>query len=120
VLVTFDPQEGNVAMELSSILVPAGAEESSASAPADLDLRITNGMSAVNRAVAGQTGGIDLKVLVPFGLGLLSLRQAMAGRGRLTEAPWYLLAWYATETFLKFHGRSTSEDRSPEPAMKGA
>ncbi len=41
---------------------------------------------------------------MPLGLGLLSVRQALRGPDRLGDAPWYLLAWYASETFFKFHG----------------
>jgi copper chaperone CopZ len=111
VLVTFDPQDAHVATELSSLLGPAGTE-SSVSRPIDLDVRITSAIGTVNHAVARSTGGIDLRQLLPFGLGLLSLRQALAGRGRLTEAPWYLLAWYASETFLKLHDRPSEDPQS--------
>lgn len=64
--------------------------------------------SSVNRAVQRRLGGPDLRVLVPLGLGLLAARRAMRGDERLADAPWYVLAWYASETLWKFHGVGTS------------
>lgn len=60
--------------------------------------------SGANRAVGQRLDGTDLRVLVPLGLGLLATRRAMRGDDRLVEAPWYVLAWYASELFWKFHG----------------
>jgi hypothetical protein len=65
---------------------------------------IGEAVSAVNRAVARRVPGSDLRLLVPLGLGLLSARQMVRGRDRVGDAPWYVLAWYASETFLRFHG----------------
>ena len=69
-------------------------------------------VASVNRAVQRRLGGTDLRVLVPLGLGLLAARRAMRGEERLADAPWYLLAWYASETFWKFHGGG-----APAPAQ---
>ncbi len=66
---------------------------------------IADAARGLNRAVARRVPAGDLRLLVPLGLGLLSVRQAMRGRDRLADAPWYLLAWYASETFFKFHGQ---------------
>lgn len=60
--------------------------------------------SSANRAVGRRLDGTDLRVLVPLGLGLLATRRAMRGDDRLADAPWYVLAWYASETFWRFHG----------------
>ena len=46
-------------------------------------------------------GRLDLKMLVPLGLIALVIREVAAGR--TTSAPWYVLAWYAFETFRHFH-----------------
>ncbi len=59
---------------------------------------------ALNGAVVRRTPH-DLRTLVPLGLGLLAARQAMRGPERLGDAPWYVLAWYASETFFKFNGQ---------------
>lgn len=60
--------------------------------------------TAGNAAVARRLGGTDLRVLIPVGLGLMAARRAMRGSQRLADAPWYVLAWYASETFFRFHG----------------
>ncbi len=68
--------------------------------------------TAGNRAVGQRLGGTDLRTLVPLGLGLLAARRAMRGDERLADAPWYLLAWYATETFWRFHGDGGARDQA--------
>ncbi len=60
--------------------------------------------ASADREVAGRLNGTDLRILVPLGLGLLAARRALRGDQRLADAPWYVLAWYASETFSKFHG----------------
>ena len=65
---------------------------------------IATAAAAGNAAVARRLCGTDLRTLVPLGLGLLAARRAMRDQERLADAPWYVLAWYASETYLKFHG----------------
>jgi hypothetical protein len=57
------------------------------------------------------TDGQDLRALLPLGVGLLALRQALRGRGRLDDAPWYVLGWYAFDSFWKLRpsGRQTAQ-----------
>lgn len=69
--------------------------------------------STANRAVGRRLGGTDLRVLVPLGLGVLAARRAMSGDHRLADAPWYVLAWYASETFWKFRGGVAAAPRQP-------
>jgi len=57
---------------------------------------------AVNGMVARTTGS-DLRLLAPLTLGLLSLRRAMRGGPRIGDAPWYVLAWYAWETYAQLN-----------------
>lgn len=64
---------------------------------------VATAAAAGNAAVARRLGGTDLRVLVPLGLGLMAARRAMRGEERLADAPWYVLAWYASETYAKFH-----------------
>ena len=64
--------------------------------------------ATANGAVGRRLNGTDLRLLIPLGLGLLSARSAMHGDQRLGAAPWYVLAWYASETFWKFHGTAPS------------
>lgn len=75
-------------------------------APRSPAAAIGGAASSANRAVGRRLDGTDLRVLVPLGLGLLAARRAMSGDHRLADAPWYVLAWYASETFWKFRGES--------------
>jgi hypothetical protein len=52
-------------------------------------------------------GTADLRTLVPLGLGALALREILAGR--VGAAPWYTLAWWAFDSFLKLQ-----EPRAPQ------
>ncbi|NEP01756.1 MAG: hypothetical protein F6K58_24495 [Symploca sp. SIO2E9] len=71
-------------------------------------------MSAVtdwNQRVARATdSAVDLRFLIPVAFGMLSVRQFIA-KGLMLEAiPWYVLAWYAFDSFIKLH--YTSEPQS--------
>ncbi len=82
------------------------------SAPTDGDpegVRVLGVLSRANDLVARRTKGPDLRTLVPVGLGMLALRQLVRGEQRLVNAPWYVLAWYASETFQKFHAQQRGE-----------
>jgi hypothetical protein len=63
----------------------------------DLDQRLS-------RATNGK---LDIKLLVPTGLGLLALRQiAVSGLG-LGQVPGYVLLWYRFDSFYKLHQRKS-------------
>jgi hypothetical protein len=53
-------------------------------------------------------GTVDLRTLVPLGLGALAVREILAGR--VGPAPWFTLAWWAFDSFLKLQER-----RAPQP-----
>ena len=71
--------------------------------------RVLAALSRANDLVARRTHGPDLRTLVPVGLGMLALRQLVRGKQRLADAPWYVLAWYASETFQRFHAQQRGE-----------
>ena len=48
-------------------------------------------------------GRWDLRSVFPFALGALALRQFVADSGALGAAPWYVLAWYAFDSFWKLN-----------------
>lgn len=53
-------------------------------------------------------GKLDVKLLVPTGLGLLAIRQiAMNGLG-LSQVPGYVLLWYTFDSFYKLHQRKAA------------
>ena len=64
--------------------------------------RVLGALARANDLVAARTHGTDLRALVPVGFAMLALRQLVRGEQRLADAPWYVLAWYASETFQKF------------------
>jgi hypothetical protein len=72
--------------------------------------RVRVAVEAANAVVGRRAGGNDLRTLVPLGFGLLAVRQLIRDDNRLSDAPWYLLAWYASETFQKFHKPAEGEN----------
>ena len=48
-------------------------------------------------------GRWDLRSVVPAAFALLSARQILRDFGALGSAPWYVLAWYAFDSFIKLH-----------------
>ena len=102
-VIDFDPaRTPEIGRRLDELGV--GPAPAPSAAPADPARAIGRGVASANGAVARRLDGTDLRTLVPLGLGLLAARRAMRGDERLADAPWYVLAWYASETFLKFHG----------------
>lgn len=69
--------------------------------PVDPSTRVMTAVSGLDALVPRVAAGHDLRTLVPLTYGLLAARQFFRGEQRLTEAPWYVLAWYASETFQK-------------------
>ncbi len=55
----------------------------------------------LNEKVARATGGIDLRVLVPYGLVVFGLRELLSGTR--ARPPWYTLFWYAFGTYSRFN-----------------
>jgi Heavy metal associated domain 2 len=61
----------------------------------------------LNKRVKESTDGIvDLRFLFPLGLGCLSIRKLMLQGLQLDIIPWYVLAWYSFDSFLKLHASS--------------
>ena len=50
---------------------------------------------------------VDLRFLLPLSFGVLAVRQLIVKGWQLEIIPWYVLAWYAFDSFLKLN--STSE-----------
>jgi hypothetical protein len=77
--------------------------------------RVSEAADRVSSRVGRRLGGSDLRLLFPIALGVLSLRQATRDAPGLDQAPWYVLAWYAYDSFLKLNGGDThgSTDHLP-------
>jgi len=62
------------------------------------------------------SGRWDLRSVVPVAFGALALRQIIRDFGELGAAPWYVLAWYAFDTFWKFHQEHPPAADHAEPS----
>jgi len=122
VTVTFDPDAVDpaalfAAAEAAGVrVVPPighnGAAPGGTGDGTELGERIASVVGRADRRVVAATGGIaDLKTLVPVGLTALAAREILSGRAG--AAPWYVLVWYAFETFTKPRRPEGTADRSP-------
>lgn len=75
---------------------------------------LMNTTSELNAQVGWLTNGmVDLRMLVPIGLSGLALRQLVAKGLQFDDIPWYTLAWYSFDTFLKLHPSPMSQPQLP-------
>jgi hypothetical protein len=76
---------------------------------------VTGAMARLNQRVNQFTeGSVDLRSLVPLLLGLWAMRQFFGkSQSRMRIVPWYALAWYAFDTFMKLN--ASPADTSPTP-----
>lgn len=66
--------------------------------------QVRDTVNELNRQIRWLTNDLlDLRMLMATGLGLFALRQILVRGLRLDEIPWYAVAWYALDTFVKFH-----------------
>ncbi|MBH8565759.1 hypothetical protein I8748_26910 [Nostoc sp. CENA67] len=66
---------------------------------------ISSAVVDLNKRVEQATNGaVDLRLLFPFGLSILAVRQLLKQGWRIDIIPWYVLAWYAFDSFIKLHG----------------
>lgn len=69
-----------------------------------------NLLSDLNTDVDRMTNGVaDLRVILPVGVGLLAVRQLIRQGWKLDDIPWYILAWYAIDIFVKLNAEGESE-----------
>jgi hypothetical protein len=91
------------------LMAAAGVETSSRS--------LTDAVSSLDGRLCSASGGLlSLKLLVPVGFSVLAVLQ-IARRGfEIGGAPWYLLAYFAFESFIRFYG----QEEQCEPAESNA
>lgn len=66
----------------------------------------------LNNDVAKITNGaVDLRLLLPLGLGTLAVTQLLTKGLQIEEIPWYNLAWYAFDAFVKLNAGGESPVR---------
>jgi hypothetical protein len=69
---------------------------------------VLDALTDLDHRVSQLTGGkVDLKLLVPIGLGLLAIRQIWLNGLGLGVVPGYVLLWYTFDSFYKLHQRKT-------------
>lgn len=86
--------------------------------------QVSSAMSRANQWIQSNTeGAVDLRFLVPLMFGILALRQVLAKSSGLNTAPWYVMAWYAFDSFIKLNSESGAVQNLPNndrlPAGKG-
>lgn len=70
---------------------------------------ILDAVTDLDHRISRLTGGkLDLKLLVPAGLGLLALRQVTTNGLGLGQVPGYVLLWYTFDSFYKLHQRKVA------------
>ena len=68
---------------------------------------VSNAVVDLNKRVRQATNNaVDLRFLFPLGLGMFSIRQLVTRGLQLELIPWYVLAWYAFDSFIKLHATS--------------
>ncbi|MGQ4648233.1 HMA2 domain-containing protein [Lyngbya aestuarii] len=74
---------------------------------------IANTVTDLNQRVGQATSGVvDLRFLLPLGFAALSLRQLVAKGLQLEIIPWYVLAWYSFDSFIKLHYTSEPQGKN--------
>lgn len=70
---------------------------------------VLDALTDFDRRLSELTGGkLDVKLLVPLGLGTLAVRQILTSGLGLAEVPGYVLLWYTFDSFYKLHQRKTA------------
>ncbi|ARV63358.1 hypothetical protein BZZ01_32660 [Nostocales cyanobacterium HT-58-2] len=81
----------------------------------DAAAEVSNAAADLNNRVKQATNNaVDLRILFPLGLAILAIRQFMIQGLRLERIPWYVLAWYAFDSFIKLHGTNNQQHSSSE------
>lgn len=102
-VIRYDPVDSvDVWVRLRELGLPVrDAPDDAATAVLDPSTRVMTALKGLDAVVPRVAAGHDLRTLVPLTYGVLAARQFLRGEQRLSEAPWYVLAWYASETFQK-------------------
>ncbi len=75
----------------------------------DAAVDVSGAVVDLNKRVEQATNGaVDLRFLFPLGLSFLAIRQLVAKGLQFETIPWYVLAWYAFDSFIKLHGVNQS------------
>jgi hypothetical protein len=97
---------GVVFLEITeSIPLPTGKSQAAT--------EVSNAVFDLNRRVKKATNGaVDLRFLLPLSFSALAIRQLLIKGLQLEIIPWYVLAWYAFDSFIKLHYTSDPESNT--------
>jgi hypothetical protein len=96
---------GVIVMAATGLEMPA---QSLTDAIADLDRRLGSAAK----------GFLNVKLLVPLGLGALAVVQLLRRGFQIEGAPWYILAYFAIESFTRLN-RADEKCEPQEPVLEG-
>ncbi|MGK7915251.1 MAG: HMA2 domain-containing protein [Prochloraceae cyanobacterium] len=116
-LTIFYPEEGSSWAQICSVLSDLGVIFPAQSSAMSLTQNqsqaaavLSTEAATLNQSFFNATGGtVDLRFLMPLGLSALALRQLLVHGLQLGAIPWYVLGWYAFDSFVKFHPSSPSQ-----------
>ncbi|MDB9303841.1 MULTISPECIES: HMA2 domain-containing protein [Cyanophyceae] len=89
----------------------ADITEGNSEAAEDVKRAIINLNKRFEQATSGE---VDLRFIFPLGLSILAVRQILVKGLQLEIIPWYVLAWYAFDSFIKLNNPSQLQ-LNPEP-----
>ncbi|WP_414549367.1 HMA2 domain-containing protein [Anabaena sp. CCY 0017] len=81
----------------------ADITEGNSEAAEDVKRAVINLNKRFEQATSGE---VDLRFLFPLGLSMLAVRQILVKGLQLEIIPWYVLAWYAFDSFMKLNSNS--------------
>ncbi|AVZ31703.1 HMA2 domain-containing protein [Nodularia spumigena] len=81
----------------------ADITEGNSEAAEDVKRAIINLNKRFEQATSGE---VDLRFIFPLGLSILAVRQILVKGLQLEIIPWYVLAWYAFDSFMKLNNPS--------------
>ena len=129
VLISYNPVEVELPVLLERLrlagLLDVRAAGPSAPLPKEVPVslsaqRVQRALNDADVRVSQLTGGRwDLRSVMPLVLGALALRQLLTGAGQIAAAPWYVLAWYAFDSFIKLNQFVPKLDESAQAPETG-
>ena len=126
ILVRYDPERGSLndlcsALRQLGIAInevrPVGTVSTSGGGTSEASANLTRMLGDLNTRVGRATNELgDLRLFVPLGLGVLTVRQIFRHGLKLDDLPWYVVGWYAFQTFTtlnrKTHQPAHAADRA--------
>ncbi|MBE9198625.1 MULTISPECIES: HMA2 domain-containing protein [unclassified Nodularia (in: cyanobacteria)] len=115
IIINHDGKDGTLENVLTTLLdlgvTFADITEGNSEAAEDMKSTIINLNKRLEQATSGE---VDLRFLFPLGLSLWAVRQVIVQGLQLEIIPWYVLAWYAFDSFIKLNSSSQLQ-LNPEP-----